>query len=388
MATSKVTGNSAAWQGDWNTRIRSRLQQWGYEGLLDYLKTSPGTSFVSLAEDLGPDVVGAQIIPLALQEARSKGQLRWLAMDFLVRHIRDVFQNGWGRVYIPPSSVYLTEEGKKELATKGEENRISFQKAHALGGFVADVSDPDSMPRVTDLAEAIGTVFDELAPPVGWLPADADDPIVQEAFARVWPPGREQNFTPERVSERLCEKGYSSLLDYLEDRQAIPYQELVKEIGPDSIAVGFLRWLHCREAHRAGQIRRAAMDCLAREIAQVGGWPGVKVFTQPSEPVTSMNVDPEDAKKLQWKAEVIFRNWALDALLPYGDNITQHAEPVWEALEELDPPRGWIPSGADDPLIVAAFDEGWRQGVRSRKSSDCGQHAVNRPIGRSIGTGQ
>jgi hypothetical protein len=52
-----------------------------------------------------------------------------------------------------------------------------------------------------------------------------------------------------------------------------------------------------------------------------------------------------------WMALLEFRADA-PQLRPKGDA-------VWNSLKEIQPPRGWLPSGPNDPVIQAAFARGW-----------------------------
>ena len=180
-----LTNDAAAWQGDWRSRISGCLQERGYDGLLGFLKSNPGTSYVSLAEEVGSGAFGMQLVATAFCEARSKGEFRWAAMDCLVREIRDVFQFGWGRVYIPPHPASLAKELEKEVAEQGADRMVRLQGAEAFGGWASSVKQVPG--RVDSLLAAVWDGLLALVPPVGWLPEGPDDPFIVAAFDRGWP---------------------------------------------------------------------------------------------------------------------------------------------------------------------------------------------------------
>jgi hypothetical protein len=118
-----------------------------------------------------------------------------------------------------------------------------------------------------------------------------------------------------------------------------PYVKLAKRLGGDVAAVHVM-WVQFEEAEHRGRVRNAAMDGLARELTAhlKRGW-GRGLHRQ-------FNAAGADAGFL--------------TLLDHAHRECRPlAEAVWRALQDLCPPTGWLPSGADDPLIVAAFAKGW-----------------------------
>ena len=45
--------DTTAWHGDWQSRIRSRIEERGYRDLLDYLKSIPGETLPLCSHQVG-----------------------------------------------------------------------------------------------------------------------------------------------------------------------------------------------------------------------------------------------------------------------------------------------------------------------------------------------
>lgn len=165
-----------------------------------------------------------------------------------------------------------------------------------------------------------------------------------------------------RALSRVNSRGYTSILDYLRDHPARPYLALAEELGPDVVAMQFVR-IAFEDAQRNGQLRWASMDCLVREIHEIfpSGWGKVHIPDNnrllTKEDRSQLAAQPE-TERIDFQKAQVFGNW-----VAMVDQVPASAKPrlraVWAALQELCPPVGWLPKGPDDPLVVGAFEKGW-----------------------------
>jgi hypothetical protein len=145
----------------------------------------------------------------------------------------------------------------------------------------------------------------------------------------------------ERIRERVQSLGSESVRDFLEHHPAEPYFKVARRLGNDVAAVQLAR-MQFEEAADQDEVRQAAMDGFSREILEnlKRGW-GV-----------GKHADFRTASVYAgWMALLEFRADAPD-LRPKGDA-------VWISLTAIQPPHGWLPSGPNDPIIQAAFAQGW-----------------------------
>ena len=136
-------------------RIQERVRAKGFASLLDFTETRPRATFLDLANDLGvEDVAAVQIEWLLKDEALNRNCFERFARATLVREMYDELPQGWG---------------------VGE--KADFRRAGVYAGWCDTLGQEydDATDRVWDALKRLG-------PPVGWLPADADDPLVVKAF--------------------------------------------------------------------------------------------------------------------------------------------------------------------------------------------------------------
>ncbi len=176
--------SSTAWTGNWQARALTGLNSRGYASILDYLRDNPAKPYLAVAEELGPDIVAMHLVRMEFEDAEREGHLRWAAMDCLARELREVFPNGWGKVHKPPKRSPIANERQDEIDETDEE-RIQFQKAKAIGIWVAMVGQVPT--NAKPCLRAVWAALQELCPPVGWLPQGPDDPLIVGAFEKGWP---------------------------------------------------------------------------------------------------------------------------------------------------------------------------------------------------------
>lgn len=118
-----------------------------------------------------------------------------------------------------------------------------------------------------------------------------------------------------------------------------PYLELVKRLGDDVAAIQ-LESLHFSEAQNDRMIREAAMDSLVRELHTYlkEGW----------------RLGAKDA----FETSGAYADW-ITRLQQKQADLKHKADLVWSALEEVQPPTGWLPIDPHDQIVRAAFDKGW-----------------------------
>jgi hypothetical protein len=154
------------WQGDWQLRLRSKLESLGYAGLEEYLQAHPGIGYLKVAESLGDaNVAAMQLYGEHIRIAAGEGRLRQAAVDSLSRFLAEHVKRGWGRGRHFPLRV-----------------------ASAFGDWktvVRQFADTDEM--LHQRLDAVTEAIKASNPPEGWVPQGGDDQILQDAFDKGWP---------------------------------------------------------------------------------------------------------------------------------------------------------------------------------------------------------
>jgi hypothetical protein len=152
--------DAPAWRGDWRSRLAARVRAEGYDSLDGFFRATPGVPYTELARLLSRQ---HEIAPIHLEQihselAQARGPARPWAMDSMTRFMRGSLSRGWGN-------------GK-------------YWQVALLGGLASWTVLWGGGPRLQAIKEALF----QLAPPVGWVPQNEDDPIVRKAFDLGWPP--------------------------------------------------------------------------------------------------------------------------------------------------------------------------------------------------------
>jgi hypothetical protein len=86
----------ATWKGNWQARIQQRLNEMGFSSMSEFLAHFPGEPYIQVANRLGENVAGAQIVWMQNKEATSQHAIKLLAMDALSHELNYHLENGWG----------------------------------------------------------------------------------------------------------------------------------------------------------------------------------------------------------------------------------------------------------------------------------------------------
>jgi hypothetical protein len=136
-----------------------------------------------------------------------------------------------------------------------------------------------------------------------------------------------------RIYQRVRARGFTSLSAFADSMPRATLFELATMLGDDVAAIqleGVLR----AEAEKSGTIEKFARDLLIRRIRQrlPMGW--------------------DAGEHLATERAGAFASWCagVEGLM---DESTSDA--IWDRLEEIDIPTGWLPAGPDDPIIERAF---------------------------------
>jgi len=143
----------STWEGNWRMRLYERIRERGYDSLTSYAEARPTASLVALAEELGEDVAGVQVLSGLLAEAERRKQVTRFVRDVLVRMLSKSLPNGWP-------------------AVMDDANR--FRVAKALGAWSAYT--PESHEQRVKQARA---ALRAAPPPPGWRPLSADDELLR-----------------------------------------------------------------------------------------------------------------------------------------------------------------------------------------------------------------
>lgn len=149
---------TSAWEGNPDKRIYARVKERGYSSVKNFAEERATKSYIELAEELGEDVAGIQIEAVLADEYQDANELvRFIKSNF-VRSIWKNFPNGWDidenptlkRAYIYGKVSSSFTEIIQNKIEKGWNNLVKSPNLYK-----------------------------------GWLPQNADDPILTEAFKEI-----------------------------------------------------------------------------------------------------------------------------------------------------------------------------------------------------------
>lgn len=140
----------------------------------------------------------------------------------------------------------------------------------------------------------------------------------------------------KRILERIAARGYQCVGGFIESKPGISLIDLANELGPDVAADQLMRMYREEASRDAQSFTRFSRSVLSRHLRDIlkEGWRLSDTF-------------PRAHAYGEWCGDIGEAHW------PASDR-------VWDALMAT-APEGWIPSGTDDPVLVAAFAH-WSEG--------------------------
>jgi hypothetical protein len=162
---SGMSNSHQTWIGDWRARIRERIHSRGSESVRGFLEHHPAEPYFKVARRLGDDVAAIQLARMQFEEAVDRDEVRQVAMDGFSREIVENLKRGWG-------------VGR----------HADFRTAGVYAGWMALLEFRADAPHLRPMGDAVWNSLKEIQPPQGWLPSGPNDPIIQAAFAKGWPP--------------------------------------------------------------------------------------------------------------------------------------------------------------------------------------------------------
>ena len=142
-----------SWQGNWRVRLYERVRERGYASITAFAEARPTASLVALAEELGDDVAGVQVLSGMLVEAERRKQVTRFVRDVLVRKLSQYLPGGWPAVL-------------------DDANR--FEVAKALGSWSGYMPETHQ-----ERARRAGNALLASPPPPGWRPLGPDDELLR-----------------------------------------------------------------------------------------------------------------------------------------------------------------------------------------------------------------
>jgi hypothetical protein len=141
-----------SWEGNWKVLLYERVRERGYASLTAFAEARPAIPLYVLAEELGDDVAGVQVLSGLLAEAEQRKQATRLVRDVLVRQLSQSLPEGWPAVL---------------------DDAARFKVAKALGLWSAFTPEEYEQ-RVDQVSAALLAT----PPPPGWRPLGPDDELL------------------------------------------------------------------------------------------------------------------------------------------------------------------------------------------------------------------
>jgi hypothetical protein len=144
----------------------SRLVNAGFGSATSFIEAHPGETFKHLARwKVRPRVMPILLMDAYASEASDEKARSHLAIEVLVRSLRDVLPNGWTLQARAP---------------------IDARTAAAPAAMRRALIKASASPAELETADRAWKSLLALQPPQGWVPRDTHDHIVMEAFGRRW----------------------------------------------------------------------------------------------------------------------------------------------------------------------------------------------------------
>lgn len=144
--------NGHPWRGNWKSLLNERVHERGFDSLTAFAAARPTVPLYVLAQELGKDITGVQVLSGLFDEAEQRKRVARFLRDVLVRLLSQSCPDGWPAVL-------------------DDANR--FNVAEALGSWFAYTPEAhrERVDRVSDALLAT-------PPPPGWRPLGPDDELL------------------------------------------------------------------------------------------------------------------------------------------------------------------------------------------------------------------
>jgi hypothetical protein len=156
-------------------------------------------------------------------------------------------------------------------------------------------------------------------------------------ISSLWPADWE-----EQVLAAVHELGYTDMFTFVRAYPTEGFYDLGKRLD-DLAPPAMLSILYYRDAVLCGDIRSAAIDGLIRSFHDIcpAGWNNPRPGLMPE--INEIN---------------LISTWEVE-LKAVDERFPPLAQAVFNAIWYSYPPKGWKPTGPEDPIIQRAFEIGW-----------------------------
>jgi hypothetical protein len=321
---------TGVWHPDWRERVKQHVRERGFDTVTAFADSQPTTSPLDLADQLGDDVGADDVERVLVDEAEEAGTMKLCVMSLLVRRLNEELPEGW-------PAEWKDESG-------GVVARVSM----------AFVGMSTALPgRYRDTYRRVEKALLNASIPLGWLPMSPDDPILVQLFEDYWDTANDPEVKAERktrwlaehyepMRQRARELGFDSLTAFAESQPLESTFRLGYQLSDDHLDRELARGL-VYEAEQAGTLERCARDLLARALhfRLPQGW-------QPAWTTHPFGTGPRKFSAF---------DDLLHALHYRNEPVTAA---IWDALDQMPIPEGWLPQGPDDPILVEVFAKHWQ----------------------------
>lgn len=177
--TRPVRGVGHAWLGDWRSRLAERLRARGLNSMMGFAEANPQASLQAMAEDLSTDhetgidradLCAEQLVRVWREEASQGGPdaVERFSRRMLVGELHQDLPEGW----------------RSESSSETSRSALS-RMAAALTEWTCNHSSEYRTASDRVLDAMIDEGQSGKIPP-GWLPVNADDPLLVAIFKRHW----------------------------------------------------------------------------------------------------------------------------------------------------------------------------------------------------------
>jgi hypothetical protein len=156
-----------AMKKQYESALYDRIRRSGFSSVTEFIEAFPGETYYQLARwRVRPNIMPIFLMEAHAREAVEQREVRRFAMELLVREMRAALPSGWHHI--------------KDKGLDGRTVSAVAELDTQLKNAQAPQADLEAVDRTWKGLLALG-------PPIGWLPKDTDDPLIQKAFEMGWP---------------------------------------------------------------------------------------------------------------------------------------------------------------------------------------------------------